>query len=64
MRALRHITDFRKACLLIGKISHDVTITKEEIGGLMADLLYTDSQSKLLEHPYQSAEYNRKYDCS
>ncbi len=31
------------ASLLIGKISHDVTITKEEIGGLMADLLYTES---------------------
>ncbi len=31
------------AGLLIGRISHDVTITKEEIGGLMADLLYTKS---------------------
>lgn len=31
------------AGLLVGKLLHDVTITKEEIHGLMADLLYTES---------------------
>ncbi|HWR58569.1 MAG TPA: NAD-dependent epimerase/dehydratase family protein [Thermodesulfovibrionales bacterium] len=31
------------AGLLISKIFHDVTITKEEISGLMSDLLYTES---------------------
>jgi NADH dehydrogenase len=31
------------AGLLVGKVLHDVTITKEEIRGLMSDLLYTES---------------------
>jgi uncharacterized protein YbjT (DUF2867 family) len=31
------------AGLIVGKLLHDVTITKEEIRGLMADLLYTES---------------------
>lgn len=31
------------AGLLVGKILHDVTITREEIRGLMSDLLYTES---------------------
>ncbi len=31
------------ACILIGKLVNDVIITREEIDGLMADLLYVDS---------------------
>ena len=31
------------ACILIGKLVNDVIITREEINGLMADLLYVDS---------------------
>lgn len=31
------------AGLIVGKLLHDVTITKEEIRGLMSDLLYTES---------------------
>jgi len=31
------------AGLLVGKIARDITITREEIGGLMSDLLYTES---------------------